>query len=440
MYFKNLFDEKLPDDYCLTPNEKYSLRKHQEFAIDKFQSKTTKGLLIYYEMGSGKTLIALELAKRLNKKTYLITEKSLNENFKFEMKKFGYKFKYDFIDFYQVNYFYKKNNNKLDFNNSFIIIDECHLMFNNVIFGGILKPIYTELEKANCEILCLTGTPIFENPFELSALFNLLSPSVNLPRDGYTFNKRYYNDVYYTYYRENEFIKKIEGLVLFFPGYTDNINVFPKREKPKYHWHPPGKTMDITINDINRVYNVPNDVQLTRENVKIYSPKIAFVLDEIFSPKTYGKIMVYSKYIDVLNIFKSLLDLSNYKHYIVILNDNLENVKKFNENKEIKIILTNIIHGINLHGVRHVHIMEPPEQATQFNQIIARAARLCSHIMYEPDKRNVNIHLHVTYGTIFKPGIDFSIFHNMYKYYCLIEDFNSLLRRVSIGPVIETDQ
>lgn len=426
---KYLIDEKLPDDYCSNPPKEFTLRGHQKFAIEKFQNKRTKGLLVYYEMGSGKTLISLELAKILNKKTYLITQPILNNNFKNEMKKFGYTFEYTFIDVETI----EKGN--YDFDNSFVIIDECHLFFYKVINSRI-DAYYNLDTAANCDILLLTGTPIFVNPFELSAMFNLISGREILPRSGKKFNLNYYNDISYGIYRKNTFKRKIEGLVLYFPGYVDNIHVFPKKEKVKFVWHGLGKAMKKDANDYNRVLNFPE--KPTLENVKYYSPKLHYML-KFIEEHPGEKIMIYTSFDEVIRMTKEVLSLKyEYeKDFLIASDDDIEVINKFNADKNIRVIITNAKYGISLMGVRHVHVLESPESATDFNQIIARATRLCSHTEYEPKRRNVYTYLHVNYSYIFSSGIDYNIFYKMYIYYCLISDFEKTLREASIGPVIE---
>jgi len=426
---KYLIEEKLPDDYCTNPNKKLSLREHQKFAIEKFQSKTSKGLLIYYEMGSGKTLIALELAKILKKKTYLITSAILNNNFKNEMKKFGYNFEYEFISLDNVN------EKRYDFNNSFVIMDECHLFFNQVINSG--SSTYMLLDQAtSCDILLLTGTPIYTNPFELSAMFNLISEIQLFPRKGVIFNKEFYNDITFEIYREKKFKEKIEGLVLYFPGYVDNIHVFPKKEKVKYIWHKSGSTMERKTDDYNRVYNFPETPTLS--NLKKYSPKFAYIM-QFIDEHPEEKIMIFSDIPEVVSKLEEVLSLKYKfgKDFLIATDDDINIINKFNADKNIRIIVTNAKYGISLMGVRYVHLLESPKSATEFNQIVARATRLCSHTEYELTKRNVYIYLHINYDSLFSKNVDYNVFYTMFMYFCLISDFERVLREVSIGPVIE---
>jgi len=436
---KYLIEEELPDDYCTNPKKEYTLREHQKFAIDRFINKQTKGLLIYYEMGSGKTLIGLELAKLLKKpKIFLMTTNILNSNFKNEMKKFGYTFEYQFISYDSLN------TQTYDFNDSLVIMDECHLFFHNVVTFKV--DAYRSLMNAkDCDILLLTGTPIYKNPFELSAMFNLIGQLKNgryneiFPRLGKDFNGLYYNDITYEAFRKRQFIDKIRGLVCYFPGYVDNIHVFPKKEKLKYIWHKSGSTMRKNTNDYNRVFNFPYNVEITIDNLETYSPKMAYIIKFIENMERGDKIMIYSEIPEVLEALDEILSLKYQKNkdYYIAIGEDVDIINKFNADKDARIIVTNAKYGISLMGVRYVHLLESPVSVTETNQIIARATRLCSHATYEPEKRVVSTFLHVNYDSIFSKNEDYSIFYRMYIYYCLIDDFEKLLRKGSMGPVIE---
>lgn len=68
------------------------------------------------------------------------------------------------------------NINKNIFNNSVVVIDEAHLFIGMVKDEKIrLNPIYRALLAArDCRIILLSGTPIVNEPFELSIMFNML--------------------------------------------------------------------------------------------------------------------------------------------------------------------------------------------------------------------------------------------------------------------------
>jgi hypothetical protein len=75
------------------------------------------------------------------------------------------------------------DNNKINpFDNNIIIIDEVHNFISRVINESPIGiKLYEKLlEAKNCKLLCLSGTPIINKPFEISLLINLLKGWTNL--------------------------------------------------------------------------------------------------------------------------------------------------------------------------------------------------------------------------------------------------------------------
>jgi hypothetical protein len=62
------------------------------------------------------------------------------------------------------------------FDNNIVIIDEVHNFISRVINGSrIAERLYMDLlEAKNCKLLCLSGTPIINKPYEIGLLVNLL--------------------------------------------------------------------------------------------------------------------------------------------------------------------------------------------------------------------------------------------------------------------------
>ena len=62
------------------------------------------------------------------------------------------------------------------FDNNIVIIDEVHNFISRVINGSrIAERLYMDLlEARNCKVLCLSGTPIINKPYEIGLLINLL--------------------------------------------------------------------------------------------------------------------------------------------------------------------------------------------------------------------------------------------------------------------------
>lgn len=70
--------------------EKVKLFKHQQFISDFIQDKSPyRGVLLFYGLGSGKTLSSINIAEGMDRKVYIFLPKSIKNNFKDDMTNKG---------------------------------------------------------------------------------------------------------------------------------------------------------------------------------------------------------------------------------------------------------------------------------------------------------------------------------------------------------------
>jgi len=168
----------------------------------------SRGLLLYHEVGSGKTIIGASLAVHFSEKglkVIILAPKSLQDNFRQGINQYiknthhtalTDKFKYvslnannlmdqlGRLDKSKEIRKFEKNlgdfsafiRQKNAFNDCLLIIDEAHNLSNGVANGsknavGLYDMI---LNARNLKILLLTGTPIVNDAFELGILFNMI--------------------------------------------------------------------------------------------------------------------------------------------------------------------------------------------------------------------------------------------------------------------------
>ena len=196
-----------------TDDDAKVLRYHQYLVKEFFtKNRSSRGLLIAHGMGQGKTRLAVAIADsyRLTdkrRKIIVMLSKSLEGNFRNTIN--GYikeqNLPDDYIDknykfvslnasnmFKQVTNIDKnkkdielekrlgdfmddvKKNNSLD--NSLLIIDEAHNLFNAITNGAKNATALYDLimESKNLKLMFLTGTPVINDPFELVPCFNML--------------------------------------------------------------------------------------------------------------------------------------------------------------------------------------------------------------------------------------------------------------------------
>jgi len=168
---------------------------YQKFVLRYFNDYNRRGMLVYHGIGTGKSITSIIWARDLPI-LYYISIKVLHKNFRREIFKFlegrertNFLNKIKYIDINNITI-------PRSFEGSSIIIDESHIFMNMVIEGGLAKDLWNKLyETQDIKILCLSATPIYRYPFELSPLFNLLSGQELFPRTADEFQELYINDI-----------------------------------------------------------------------------------------------------------------------------------------------------------------------------------------------------------------------------------------------------
>lgn len=194
------------------------LRYHQKIVVEYvLKYDKINGLLLYHRMGSGKTMLAVSICEALIKKTdkniIFIAPKSLHKNFIKEYEKYNevnnltkktpeeieehINKKYSFISSNAGNMLiqFKKTINKnalsnlvleigedkntetMEMGKSIIVWDEFHNFINSVSNGSKnATGVYDILTKSkNVKCIALTGTPIINDPFEISLAMNIFA-------------------------------------------------------------------------------------------------------------------------------------------------------------------------------------------------------------------------------------------------------------------------
>lgn len=213
-------------------NKKDFLRYHQFIVYNYLiKNEQSRGLLLFHEMGMGKSITAVALAEyyRLhdnNRNIVVLLSKSLQQNFKKNISKYikeNIKHevkdatkdadinnlsdtqidnvidkKYKFVSLNASNMFTQMTRidktkdeisiekqlkeftdiiEKDDFlENSVLIIDEFHNLANSITNGSYnaIRLYDTIMKTKNIKLIFLTGTPVVNNPFELVPTFNML--------------------------------------------------------------------------------------------------------------------------------------------------------------------------------------------------------------------------------------------------------------------------
>lgn len=213
-------------DGCKTKNNELALKSYQIIPFIHF--KKYNSLLLYHSVGSGKTATAINIIKSYNTTHNIVIfiKAALHDGWLKELTL--WKYKSDNIYFYHydsINGFkeFDEERKKYKYKNTFYIIDEAHNFINNVysnnklnkiegvgrqIYEYIFKEINKNKDKnqassktntkqvsksslkKDIKILLISATPIVNEPYEMSILFNLLKPGC-FPLSKSEFNNQY---------------------------------------------------------------------------------------------------------------------------------------------------------------------------------------------------------------------------------------------------------
>lgn len=174
--------------------ERTDLFEYQQYIYNYLINYDVRGILLYHTVGTGKTITSISIAenfRKLGKKIYILSSKSLHENYKKELLKYDENIDltyYRFVTFNAKNMI-KSLGDELSFmidtslEDKLIIVDEAHNLFNSIANGSkIANEFYDIVMKTkNIKIIFLSGTPIINDPFELFPAFNMIAGKEILP-------------------------------------------------------------------------------------------------------------------------------------------------------------------------------------------------------------------------------------------------------------------
>ena len=148
--------------------------------------------------------------------------------------------RYTFISYNGLTASLIKSLGASPFDNSFVIIDEVHNFASRIVNGSKLaRDIYIRLMNArDCRIILLSGTPIINNPYEISTIINLIRGYMNI------------YEISFTKMTEQMFVKQLEtdGLI----DIIDEYGIDQEKSKILLSLLPRGYKRDKTTNYISK--------------------------------------------------------------------------------------------------------------------------------------------------------------------------------------------
>lgn len=172
---------------------------------------------------------------------------------------------------------------------------------------------------------------------------------------------------------------------------------------------------------------VPKD-ELKIEHVHELSPKIKYIYDHINSQKK-GLVVIYSDFITFgVNVIALIFKANgwvqfkgthntvtnkkersgkSYKSFAILIGDTEQSLRdtilttykhpdnKYGKNIRVLLVSSVAAEGFSLRNVREMHLLEPYWQDIRLQQVMGRAARICSHYDLPPNERNVTYYLYL---------------------------------------------
>lgn len=353
------------------PPKKFKHQFPQKFLSEFMKSTKQNGILVFHQIGSGKTCTAISIAEKHKKKKKIVVllPASLIGNFRDELRspcafneymtdaernsfnslsvieqKELIKKTDERIDrYYTIMSYNKFLTSRVSLKNAVLIIDEIQNMIS--MEGSFYKKIKKVIESApdDLKVILLSATPIFDKPIEIALTLNLLPLKNKFDID--TFNDTFVKSNGLGMKNKTLFKKMTKGVISFYRGMPKqtfpkaNIKIVKCKMEPFQN-----KSYNIVLNkeakkkvDIVKLPNnffigsriisniaFPNNKvnkkgfeswtgkALAKENLKKYSIKFYKILKKI--KQSEGKVFIYSNFLKYGGI-GSLVEVLQYHNY-----------------------------------------------------------------------------------------------------------------------------
>ena len=398
-----------------------TLKQYQLDAVHRMMKQ--RGILLAFEVGSGKTLTAIAISQCLLRQAAffkkkiqvaIVTPASLIDNFKKEMPKFGVSPNNSNYTFYTIDTYYRRlKSGVVSCENTLLIIDEAHALKRDyrgefTPFGPYQKDAPSRAERfIDCaidawKVVILTGTPIDNAPHDIVNLIAMVRREQPLD----------YGEWEDLLDNEQEFANYFGCYISFFspprteyPSYKIIMQYVPMTPEflGKYNIIEKGLSLENVDFD-ESIYTFARKPPAFLHKLRQASNGIVPYLKTDMSVKIMEnglKTLFYSEYENFgLNIVAKKLEEKGIPYQKIIgkipKGERQAIVNTYNsENPDKpKILLVTKAgrEGLDLKGTRQIIILEPGWNPSIVTQIIGRGVRYKSHEALPPQERNVTVY------------------------------------------------
>lgn len=430
---------------------KTELKPHQQRVVNRIAQQP--GLVVAHGMGSGKTLTSIAAAERLGGPTSVLAPAALLSNYQKELKKHikgKPESQYDIGSIQRAALTGEVPKSKL------LTVDEAHRTRDP---ASMARKAVREADTE--KRLLLTGTPLYNRPYDLASLVNLAAGSSVFPAAQSDFEKKYIGEkvtqpgFFAKHFRgvkpgstptlknEGELGNLLQQWVDFhenntegFPTRKDqvvNVDMSPKQQElydyameqaPAWvrykvrHGLPPSKAESKDLNAFSsatrQISNSPGGFEkgLDYDVAAQHSPKIQEAFKRLqgrIAENPEHRALVYSNFLESgLHPYETLLKQNKvpYGKFTGELGRSERDamVKQYNEGALKALLLSSAGgEGLDLKGTRQIQVLDPHWNKEKIEQVIARGIRYKSHEHLPEDQRNVDVEHYVS--QLPQPGV-----------------------------------
>lgn len=442
--------------------------------------ENSRGLLVHHAMGTGKTILAVAVAVSGHYRPIVIVAKALEANFKAAITKYFKMTQATDEEQKHAQFTYVSlNGNNLatvmaqqELVGRLLIIDEAHNFFRAIISNenSNARKVYTLImQTPELKLLFLTGTVPAKHPFEIVPCFNMLAGFELLPTNYDTFCKHFINGTQVLNARR--LANRLVGLVSYvrqtsthfpyeFPLIKEEVTMSPQQYKKYTHAYEQESRKRKTFKGHKKL-TLPSALggtyyvhsrMISNFVFNHESPKMSRLLDILH--KNPLPALIYSQFVQeggLASIEKCLVS-AGFRPYRPNLTKTFATIsgeKSLKERADIEHIFNsldnvdgNIIsillisqtgaEGLDLRGVRQIHIFEPYWDQSRELQVRARGSRLGSHSHLPPSQRNIRSYIYLATSPHGEDTIDQLLYAQGAKRGLLNNEFSKVLQSVAL--------
>lgn len=405
------------------------LQTHQEFVVDFMNKTLQKGLILYHSVGSGKTILAITIARcmienknKSIKKAIVLAPKSVVPQWRAQFEKLGITAESgNFVVESHEQWLNKYSNGSVSAHNALLIVDEAHkfrtkITFSKSVedFGEVSAGKYSfRLLQAAGEaqkVLFLTATPMVNGPDDIRNMLIAIDGKVSV-ETGYKDKFRKLGDVdkfkqfvecKFSHYANNQtadfpntdiYVKQLFMDEEYYSKYEliEKDQIKELKEKDIEINFDEKKSLAVFLNGIRRAVN-----NIDKHTI---SPKVQWLIEQLQVQQEYaGRSIVYSGWrshgVDLVT--QKLTELKIPFAEITgdtSLKERKNIVDLYNASKLPVLMITAAgSEGLDLKETRNVYVLEPHWNQTRVYQTIGRAVRYKSHENLPEEERKVNVY------------------------------------------------